>query len=187
MESAVNLGAGWRDEITPFIEEELGHKVLDPCKLEDEKLKGLHYNRLPDGYSHWHQMKNSKNPVHVARFNRYMRVIIDFDFKVIEEDAGYLILLWDKDAAKGAGTQSEATHAFRNIGLPIFCVNKYFVKKPWFWRLLYCIAKWADLDMYWPRTMPAWLRACCTEVFDTIEELKEYLANEFEESDCVKK
>lgn len=178
MEAAANLGAGWREDITPFVIDELGHKVLDPCKLEDEKLKGFRINRLPDGYVHWHQMKNSNNPAHIARFSRYMKQIIKFDVDIIEKESGYLITLWDRNAAKGAGTHAEMTIAFLN-GLPIYCVNTFMADLPLWRRMLYTLAEKLGIKVRRPRTMPAWLRACCTEVFDSFEDLKVFLLREF--------
>ena len=66
MEKEKNLGAGWREDITPKLEE-LGFEVLNPVLFEKDQLKGLHLNRLPESFkgrngdivrpTFWHQLK----------------------------------------------------------------------------------------------------------------------------------
>ena len=50
LEAAADLGAGWRTEITPFLEEQ-GFEVLNPWEFEPFQLKGLQPNRLPEFYT----------------------------------------------------------------------------------------------------------------------------------------
>jgi hypothetical protein len=74
------------------------------------------------------------------------------DLQLIEENSDAIILLYDEGVRKGAGTISEAQHAY-NLGLPIFIVNSFDKVKE----------------------IPGWLIALSTRVFPNFDELHEYL------------
>ncbi len=163
MEAAANLGAGWRIEITPFLEG-LGLEVLNPCEFEPHQLSGLRPNRLPDFYTdgltgekrkpnHWHEMKNAVEPNLYSRFVKYMQRIIRYDINLVKEGTDILIVFWDENAGKGAGTHAEMTVAHLN-NIPVYCV--------------------ADCDI------PAWLKATCSEIFLDFDALKAQLTEDFE-------
>jgi len=139
MEHANDLGAGWRDKLTPSLLE-LGLSVLNPCEFEPEQLKGLHVNRLPDKIitdagkiihpEHWHHLKYApRGSAEQNRFIKYMQQIIDYDLNVVENEADFLICNWTKGAAKGAGTHSEITLA-RKLRKPIYLVLEKGVELP---------------------------------------------------------
>jgi len=162
MESAENLGAGWRKELTPFLEN-LNFNVLDPCEFEPHQLKGLQPNRLPDYYTdglsgnkikcyHWHQLKNAEEAHLKERFLKYMRRIIEYDCDIVQTQTNLIIVLWDEAAGKGAGTHSELTLGYLN-NIPILCV--------------------ATTDM------PAWAKACCSNIFLDFDSLKEFIENNY--------
>lgn len=169
IQHADDLGSGWRKEITPFLEK-LGLAVLNPIELEADKLKGLHVNRLPDFYTdlhgnkikplHWHELSQASEQHLYKRFLKYMRRIIHFDIDIVEKETNYIICLWDQKTAKGAGTHAELTTAFRH-------------NKP-----IYCVAK---------TKMPAWAKACCTEIFLSFTELKDFLKEEFDYDETLDK
>lgn len=162
MENAKDLGAGWRNKLTPFLKE-LNLDVLDPCEFEPEQLKGLKPNRLPEFYTdlagkkikptHWHELKNASESHLYRRFLKYMQRIIKYDIKIVRHFSDYVIVFWDESTRKGAGTHAELTAAFL-ASVPVYCV--------------------ADCDM------PAWAKACCSEIFLNFEELKEFLRDEFD-------
>jgi len=162
MEAAKNLGAGWRAEITPFLEE-LGLEVLNPVEFEPHQLKGLQPNRLPEFYTdfhgnqvkpeYWHELKNAQEKHLYKRFLKYMRRIIQYDMRLVRNEVDFIIVLWDKNAAKGAGTHAEMTEGFLQ-NLPIYCVAK------------------SDI--------PAWAKATCTEIFLSFDELRDFLKEEFD-------
>ena len=164
MEKAQDLGAGWRKEITPFLEQELQLDVLNPCEFEPHQLKGLQPNRLPEFYTdlhgqrvkpkHWHELKNASEKHLYNRFLKYMRRIIQYDINVVRYQANIVIVYWDECTGKGAGTHSELTDAFLN-NVPVYCVAQ--------------------------SEMPAWTKACCTEIFLTFDALKEFLRDELGE------
>lgn len=163
MEAANSLGEYWRQSITPFLKS-LNFKVLNPCEFEPEQLKGMHLNRLPDYYTdlygnqikptHWHQLKNATERVYYNRFLKYMRLIIKYDVNVVRNRTNIVVVLWDEAASKGAGTHAELTEAFL-CNIPVYCVAKTDV--------------------------PAWAKACCTEIFLNFDALKEFLLLEFME------
>jgi hypothetical protein len=163
MENSENLGAAWRNEITPFLEE-LNLEVLNPCEFEAEHLKGLHIARLPEFFEHvdgrmvktdhWHSLKNAKDKRLYDRFLKYMRRIIKYDITLIEHHTNYVIVKWDHETGKGAGTHAELTHAFMH-NIPVYCVLK--------------------------GDMPAWAKATCTKIFGSFDELKQYFIQQFGE------
>lgn len=162
MEASNDLGAGWRAELTPFLQK-CGLTVLNPCEFEPEQLKGLRPGRLPDYFTdlhgnkvkpkHWHELKSASEPELYARFLKYMRRIIHYDAKIVSQESDYVICLWNEAAGKGAGTHSELTLAFIH-GIPVYCVAT-------------C-------------TMPAWAKGCCTDIFLTMDALRAKLRDEFD-------
>lgn len=163
MEASNNLGAQWRENITPLLEE-LGLEVLNPVLFEPKQLKGLQPRKLPEfctndegkkvKVSHWHDLKNATEPHLYGRFLKYMRRIIKYDINIVRNETDSVICYWSETTAKGAGTHAELTEAFLS--------NKE----------VYCVAH---------ANMPAWAKACCTEIFKTFEELREFLTSEFGE------
>jgi nucleoside 2-deoxyribosyltransferase len=155
MDHELDKGHEWRALLTPFLEE-LGFDILNPYEFEIKQLQGLRPGRLPKGFKHWVELCYSDNPDHVARFVKYMRRIIQFDIDLIKKDVDYIIALWDKGCATGAGTHAELTFAV-DCKVPVYCVTT---------------AK-----------MPYWARACCDEVFPSFDELKLFLKEEFGKDD----
>ena len=162
MEASADLGSGWRSEISPFLES-LNFEVLNPCNFEPHQLKGLQPNRLPEYYTdnltckqikpkHWHELKNASEKHLYDRFLKYMRRIVQYDMNLVNNGTNVLIVLWNEEAAKGAGTHAEVTAAYlKNI--PIYCV--------------------AECDI------PAWLKACMSEICLDFEALKATLTEDF--------
>ena len=160
MEAAENLGAGWRDKITPFFEK-LDIDILNPCQFEPLQLCGLRPNRLPSTdiqlgkkvkIKHWHDLKNSDDPILYDRFLKYMRRIINYDIKLVKNHTDFIVVYWDENTNKGAGTHAELTFAFMQ-NIPVYCVAH--------------------------ANMPAWSRACCSEIFMTFEALEDFLTDEY--------
>ena len=103
----------WRRKLTPFLHNELGHRVYDPA--EDEK-KSL----TDEEAAHFREWKQTD----VERFRRVVRKIIQFDLDIIENKADYVIcfLHGDGAAAAGGGTSSELTFAYRK-GISVYMVT----------------------------------------------------------------
>lgn len=163
MENAKNLGAGWRNEITPALVN-MGFAILDPCKFEPQQLKGLKTSVLPktvmgaDGKemtpTHWHQLKyTDRRSSSYKRFKNYMQRIINYDLRVLTEEVDIVVCNWTESTAKGAGTHSELTWAFK-LGLPVYLVLE-------------------------PGTdLPGWAHGCCTQIFDNFQDLLRVLEEE---------
>lgn len=161
IEAEPDLGNGWRKDMTPFLEE-LGFEVLNPCMFEPQQLKGMQFNRLPEFFTdlygnkikptHWHQLKNASERILYNRFLKYMRLIIKFDINVVRNNTDFVIVYWNESACKGAGTHAELTEAFLS-NIPVYCVATV--------------------------NMPAWAKACCTEIFLDFNGLREFLNIEF--------
>lgn len=150
IEKTTDFGTTWRNELTPFLEY-INIEVLDPCKLEADKLKGFETNEnLPEGINHWHELKNSKDPLMMKRFKKYMSKIIHFDLDIIEEKTDFMIVYWNEATSKGAGTHGEVT-LMKHLKRPVYCV--------------------ATCEL------PAWIVGCCTEVFSNFDDLKTALIN----------
>lgn len=156
MENDKNLGAGWRDVLTPALIER-GYAVLNPCEFEPDQLKGLHTSRLPESVTstngdilkpeHWHQLKYAdRKSSSYQRFKKYMQRIIRYDLRVLDGEVDVVVCYWTKATAKGAGTHSELTFSFMK-GLPVYVV----------------LGKGVDL--------PGWAHGCSTKICDNFDEL----------------
>ncbi len=110
IEFASDGGRLWRRKLTPFLRDELGHRVYDPA--EDEKK-----NLSEEEVANFRAWKKSD----VERFRRVVRKIIHFDLDLIENKADYLICFWD-DSAPSGGTPAELTVAYRK-GIPVYLVT----------------------------------------------------------------
>jgi hypothetical protein len=110
IEYAEGGGKLWRRKLTPYLREQLGHRVYDPA--EDERK-----NLTEEEAAHFRKWKSSD----VERFRRVVRKIIAFDLDIIENHADYLICYWDA-RAKSGGTSAELTIAHRK-GIPVYLVT----------------------------------------------------------------
>lgn len=111
IEFAAGGGKLWRRKLTPFLRDELGHRVYDPA--EDEKK-----NLTEEEAAHFREWKQND----LERFRRVVRKIIQFDLDLIENKADYLICYWDDAATPSGGTSAELTIAFRK-GIPVYLVS----------------------------------------------------------------
>ncbi|HVA95286.1 MAG TPA: hypothetical protein VNI36_10355 [Candidatus Dormibacteraeota bacterium] len=103
----------WRRKLTPFLFNELGHRVYDPAEDENKSL-------TDDEAAHFREWKETD----VERFRRVVRKIIQFDLDVIENKADYVICCLNGDgaAANSGGTPSELTFAYRK-GIPVYLMS----------------------------------------------------------------
>ncbi len=114
IEFASDGGKLWRQNLKPFLRQELGHRVYDPA--EDEKK-----NLTDEEAAHFRGWKTS-DP---ARFRCVVRKIIQFDLDLIENMVDYVICHLDEAAANGTvlsgGTSAEVTIAHRKA-IPVYLV-----------------------------------------------------------------
>ncbi|MGH1365392.1 MAG: hypothetical protein ACRBF0_17655 [Calditrichia bacterium] len=111
IENAPNEGKAWREKLTPFLEDIIGHQVFNPCVEENHLLTAEEFLE----FRNW---KVSDLP----RFRRTMRKIIDTDLGALAGKTDYLVCLWDEHALKGAGTHGELTLAYY-LNLPVYMVS----------------------------------------------------------------
>jgi len=125
IEFTPDAGKMWRRKLTPFLREELGHRVYDPA--EDEKK-----NLTDEEMRHFRQWKATD----LERFRRVVRKIIQFDLDQIENRADYVICHWDEAAAAAfsGGTSAELTIAYRK-GIPVYLVSDLPVERISGWML----------------------------------------------------
>ena len=112
MENAKDGGANWRKEITPWLINNLNHRVFDPFVESQELMK----NYDEKEFRSWKQT-NPKKYVEV------IQLAIKKDLDAVVNKADYIICLWDENVFKGAGTHSEVTFAYY-YEKPIYLVNK---------------------------------------------------------------
>jgi len=111
IEFADDGGRLWRQKLSPFLRDQLGHRVYDPAK--DEKK-----NLTDDEALHFREWKTAD----LDRFRRVVRKIIAFDLDLIENKADYLICYWASAEAQSGGTAAELTVAHRK-GIPVYLVS----------------------------------------------------------------
>jgi nucleoside 2-deoxyribosyltransferase len=136
IEFAADGGKMWRRKLTPFLHNELGHRVYDPA--EDEK-KSL----TDDEAAHFREWKETD----VERFRRVVRKIIQFDLDILENKADYLIcfLSGDGAAATSGGTSSELTFAYRK-GISVYLVTDQGIGEISGWMLACADRVFANVD-----------------------------------------
>ena len=134
IEFADDGGRGWRRDITAFLTDMLGHQVYDPA-LDEKK------NLTDEEAANFRQWKVEAP----ERFREVVRKIIDWDLDWVENKADYIICYWDAAAARGAGTQSELTAAYRR-GIPVFLVTEMPLTEVSGWVLACADAVLPDFD-----------------------------------------
>lgn len=111
IENAANDGANWRELITPWLKDKIGHDVFNPV-LATRKITSHLTN------TEFREMKNT-NP---EKYKNLIRQIIDIDIKAVVEESDYLIVNWNKSVFRGGGTHGEITLAYY-LKKPIYLVN----------------------------------------------------------------
>jgi len=138
IEFASDGGKLWRRKLTPFLRDDLGHRVYDPA--EDEKK-----NLTAEEAANFRAWKKTD----VERFRRVVRKIIQFDLDLIENKADYVICYWDDAAAlagrTSGGTPAELTAAHRK-GIPIYLVTQLPIEELSGWMLACADKLFASLD-----------------------------------------
>jgi nucleoside 2-deoxyribosyltransferase len=139
IENAPDGGRGWSLEIARFLRDEIGHDVYNPA----EDVRKCLTEEEVSGFRQW----KTDDPV---RFRETVRKIIAWDLEWVESRADYVVARWDAAAARGGGTASEITLAFR-LGKPVY------------------------LLLGVPRAEASgWVLAAATEVFDSAEDMMRF-------------
>jgi nucleoside 2-deoxyribosyltransferase len=113
IEFAPDRGKLWRRKLTPFLHNDLGHRVYDPAEDEKKNLSDGEIGNFRD----WKETDTE-------RFRRVVRKIIQYDLDIVENKADYVICCVNGDAAALAsgGTSAELTFAHRR-GIPVYLVT----------------------------------------------------------------
>ena len=113
IEFAPDGGKLWRRKLTPFLHNDLGHRVYDPAEdekknLTDEEIAGFRAWKVTD----------------TERFRRVVRKIIQYDLDIVENKADYVIccMAGEGAALASGGTSAELTFAHRR-GIPVYLVT----------------------------------------------------------------
>lgn len=112
IEAAPDGGVGWRRDLAPFLQDELGHTVHDPTD-HDWKVLSEEERR---SFRRW-----KTSPADWPRFQETVRRIIRRDAELILADTDYLIAYWDEAVVGGGGTHGELTLAYLHA-IPVFLV-----------------------------------------------------------------
>jgi len=137
------LGGTWREQCSRKLKE------MEYFPLDITDMDIAYTEQHGDLYHSF----NAKPEHHLQMKSNLRKHFVFTDLELIEKDSDALVLLYDEGVRKGAGTISEAQHAY-NLGLPIFIVSAY-----------------DD----WHTEIPGWLLSLSTKVFSTFDELYEYL------------
>lgn len=116
MEYAGDGGTKWREGMTSWLLEELGHPVVNPV-VESHKLT-LKYNA--HNYRQWKESEPE-------RYAEFIRHCVNRDLEAIAHEVDYVICLWNEGVFKGAGTHGEVTMAYSR-GIPVYLVNRIPLK-----------------------------------------------------------
>ena len=111
IENALNDGAGWRNDITQWLENELNHQVFNPVTETKSITKELNTDDF--------RLMKTTNP---DEYKKIIRKIIQVDLDAVVQGSDYLIVNWDKSVFKGGGTHGEITMAYW-FKKPVYMVN----------------------------------------------------------------
>jgi hypothetical protein len=112
IEHAPDDGRAWREEISGFLSETLGHRFFNPCIEENHILE----EEESQQFRNWKEA----DPV---RFRQTMRKLIDTDLDILINKVDYVVCLWDEHVLNGGGTHGELTMAYYH-DIPVYMVNK---------------------------------------------------------------
>ena len=112
MEFASDEGAAWRNSISFWLNNELGHKTIDPVQ---ESAKIIEKNNAAD-YREWKILDPE-------RYANFIKLCVKNDINIVRNKADYIVCLWDENVIKGAGTHAEVTLAFE-LNKPVYLINR---------------------------------------------------------------
>mgnify|MGYP003316044636 CR=1 FL=1 len=101
MENAPELGRAWRDEMTAWLNNQLGHTVFNPVEIQNETLTAEEV----ENFRSWRFNQR-------AKFKLTVRKLIKRDLDAIDNEIDYVICNWDETVLKGGGTHGEVTMAY---------------------------------------------------------------------------
>jgi hypothetical protein len=117
IENAPDSGSSWREEMSLFLQQDLGHLVFNPCLEESHIL-------TPEEFQHFRKWKTTD----LKRFRKTLHKIISTDLNTLIDKVDYIICLWDHYVLRGGGTQGELTMAFWHK-IPVYMVSTIPLEK----------------------------------------------------------
>ena len=111
IENARDDGAGWRNNITTWLDEKLSHRVFDPVLETKSIIQEIDSNDF--------RMLKITDPI---EYKKIIRKIIKLDLNALVDKADYLIVNWDRAVFRGGGTHGEVTMAYW-LNKPVYMVN----------------------------------------------------------------
>ena len=115
-------------------------------------------NVISDQYLRKVLHKNNFRSLKSTNIDAYIKIVKRFviqDSKEIATRSDYVICYWDNSAQQGAGTKGEIT------------IAKYFMKP------VYLVTQMPKA------TIPGWVLGCVSEFFNSFEDLKKYLTQNY--------
>ncbi len=110
MEHVADEGAGWRDEMSGWLKDNLNHDVIDPVITSQQLVVE---NKARD-YRQWKSDKPD-------RFVEFVRKAVDLDLENVMKKSNYIICLWNEHVLKGGGTHGEVTMAYHSE-VPVYLI-----------------------------------------------------------------
>jgi len=111
IEHSPDHGECWRNDMSIFLKEELGHDFYNP--LVEEK------NYITKQEKGSFRSLKSKN---LKEYRKIVRKLINGDLKSILTEIDYVVCLWDPYTEKGGGTHGELTISYYH-DIPIYMVK----------------------------------------------------------------
>ncbi len=134
-------GQPWRGRMRRWLEENLNHRVYDPAEEGRRVLTDEEFQSLPK----W-------KATDLERYRKALRIVINHALDVMQNQADYVVCLWDEPTARGGGAQAELTAAYRK-GIPVYLVTEIPLEQ-----------------------IGGWVLGCVDKVFSSFDELKSSLA-----------
>jgi len=116
-------GTLWCRKLSPFLRDQLGHRVYDPVEEARKVLSEEEIANLPG----W-------QTTDLDRFRRSIRKLIAYDVDLLEQRADYVICYWDEELAHSGAIPAGLTAAYRK-GIPVYLVTSIPVEKIDAWML----------------------------------------------------
>jgi len=136
IEGAKDRGKTWREKFSSWLENN-NYISFNPLDYDYKMLEEYNIETF--------------NEISQENLPQVMRSIVEKDLDELL-DSDIIVVKYDKDICKGAGTQGEITLS-AYYGLPVYI--------------------W--LDGIKRQELPRWVVGCATKIFDSLNELKNYL------------
>ncbi len=111
IEHSPDHGEHWRNDISLFLKEQLGHEFYNPLIEEKKHISSKEKESFREL-----KLKNLKE------YKKIVRKLINGDLKSILTEIDYVICLWDPYTEKGGGTHGELTIAYYH-DIPVYMVK----------------------------------------------------------------